>query len=96
MNTSPALLLTLALAGCSSYVAFDVDTRPQGASVFVGYDYRGRTPTKLMIEDASRPVSVTIELLNHKGRSWIVPGQYGSEAEAREKAIHYLWDMPPR
>jgi hypothetical protein len=84
------------LSGCGGYVAFEVDTAPRGAKVYVDGEFRGVTPTSVMVFPTSGHVQVTLELLNFKPMAWGNVDMHPSEAGAIEAARSYLWNLKPR
>ena len=94
-----AALAVLLLAGCGGLVAFDVSTEPPGARVYVGLEQIGRTPTGVMTYRTSDPnVPLTIEIMNYKPFTFLVPSQvtYATEAEAKAHVATYRFNLKPR
>ncbi len=99
MTRRLAVLALCLLTGCGGYVAFAVDSIPQGANVFVGSQQIGTTPMKTITWQTTEPsVPVTLELMNHKPMTFLVPAQVTFETEelAREKAYDYRFVLQER
>ena len=84
------------LSGCGGYVAFEVDTIPQGAKVYVNDEFQGTTPTDVLLFSTSGRTRVTLELLNYKPMSWTNVDMHETEQQARDRARSYLWNLSPR
>lgn len=95
-----ALLVILLATGCGGLVAFKVDSEPRGAKVYLdNEELVGVTPTELIYRRTTEPsVPVTIELLNYKPLTFLVPSQvtYETEEEAEARAPDYRFILQPR